>query len=185
MKRASTVIVACALSSFGVVQAQQTDEPQDTQAAPAVPVSPHQEQAIRDIDDDLFDRLDQDRNGMVSHEEAQAEPSLMEKWTEYDKNSDQMLDRQEMAAVHPSGASEATSDIGVAQEEITEEGLPASEHQRSLVGHQLLDQLDEDGDGKLSQQEAESDSKLTTEWARLDTNQDGDLDSDELSKFEQ
>lgn len=182
MKRTAIVIGACALSSFAVLNAQETDESQETAGVP----TPHQEDVLRNIGDDLLGRLDQDGDGSISRQEAQAEPSISDKWSEYDQNSDGMLDHQEVAAIDQSSvSSDASDEFAVAEGQVTEEGLPASPHQREVIGDQLLVEMDKDGDGKLSQQEAEADSKLTTEWARLDSNQDGSLDAEELSEFEQ
>jgi hypothetical protein len=67
----------------------------------------------------------------------------------------------------------------------TEEGMPATPHQEKAVEEDLLAELDQDGDGQISQQEAQVETQLTDNWDELDENQDGMLDSGELSQLEE
>ncbi len=45
-------------------------------------------------------------------------------------------------------------------------------------------QLDKNHDGKISKEEAASDTELTDEWDELDEDKDGSVDVTEFSKFE-
>jgi|GEM_PF-3150001 len=45
--------------------------------------------------------------------------------------------------------------------------------------------LDANGDGKISMEEAATDSKLTEAWSAVDANQDGQIERAEFSAFEE
>ncbi len=46
-----------------------------------------------------FSKLDTDGNGMISSEEAAADPALMQDWTSADANGDGQLERAEFSAL--------------------------------------------------------------------------------------
>lgn len=48
---------------------------------------------------DQFTQLDTDGNGMISSEEAAADPTLVEEWTTIDLNNDGQLERAEFSAL--------------------------------------------------------------------------------------
>ncbi|MGH8196432.1 MAG: hypothetical protein ACREQ8_18860 [Woeseiaceae bacterium] len=83
---------------------------------------------------------------------------------------------------------------GVAQQTETPEeqesrhGIPATPHQEQAtreVKGDLFKQLDKDGDGEISQQEAQAEAQLSDNWDQFDRNDDGKLDSRELDRFDQ
>lgn len=155
-------------------QQAQTPEQQEQQGIPA---TQHQREALRELDSELLGRLDANQDGSISREEAQSESGLIEGWSQYDTNGDQVLDQHELAAYEAESESE---DIEVAEGGRTVEGLPASPHQREAVRPQLVELLDTDGDGAISQSEAQGNSQLTADWEELDRNNDGKLDVSEL-----
>lgn len=181
MKPVISLMSACTLSLVGTALAQQ---PAEGQGREGIPATTHQEEALREIDSDLFQRLDQDSDGSISRQEAQAESSLSDSWSEYDENGDQTLDPQEFSAYERSSTTESEG-AQLGQQGITEEGLPATRHQQEAVRDDLVEQLDRDDDGGISRQEAEDDPRLTSEWDRLDQNADGELDSTELALLEE
>jgi hypothetical protein len=187
MKPMTTLIAACALSSLGQAGAQQAETGQEP-GRQGVPVSPHQEQALRGVGSDLFERRDANHDGAVSKQEAQNQPSLAGSWSEYDRNGDQVLDQAEFSAFETSATSSTESEseaVGQGQGGSQVEGLPASPHQKDVVRNELLGRLDKDGDGALSRGEAQGEVRLMDQWDRLDRNGDGKLDSSELSQFTQ
>ncbi|MBN1239354.1 MAG: hypothetical protein JXB36_12700 [Gammaproteobacteria bacterium] len=185
MKPLITVMSACALSFLGTVGAQQAEPPEE-EAREGIPASPHQEQALREVRSDLFERLDQNRDGSISRAEAQAEASLSGNWSEYDENGDQVLDPQEFSAFDAGSTASAEGErTQVARGELTEEGLPATRHQQQVVREDLVEELDEDGDGGISREEAQGEARLIEEWDELDRNSDGQLESTELALLEE
>lgn len=185
MKPLISVTTACISCLLGTVAAQETGTP-EAQERQGIPASPHQEQAVREIESDLFARLDQDRSGSISKQEAQAESSLSEGWSGYDRNRDGMLDPTEFSAFEQSstGAAE-TEDLELQRAGRTEADMPASPHQEQTIRDDLIEQLDKDGDGGISQQEAQGERRLAANWSRLDRNGDGKLDTRELDRFDQ
>ena len=161
---------------------EQQGQAPEQQAQQGIPATQHQRETLRELDSELLGRLDADQDGSISREEAQTESALIEGWSEYDLNGDQVLDQHELAAYEAESESE---DIEVAEGERTVEGLPATQHQREAVGQQLVEQLDTDGDGAISQSEAQGSSELTADWEELDRNDDGKLDVSELDGAEQ
>lgn len=186
MKLVNAAIAACTLPLVAAAGAQQT-ETSDEQDREGIPATIHQEEALREIDDgNLFTRLDEDGDGAISRQEAQAEPSLLERWSDYDEDGDRALNREELSAFSASAASSAEGDdLQVARGELTEEGLPTTEHQQQVVGDGIIERLDEDGDSAISQEEAQGDARLMSQWDQLDQNADGNLDSSELSRLEE
>lgn len=66
------------------------------------------------------------------------------------------------------------------------EGIPASPHQKEATREtNLFTQLDEDGNGALSRQEAQGVATLSENWSRYDRDADGTLDQSEFSEFAQ
>jgi hypothetical protein len=55
---------------------------------------------------DQFTQLDTDGNGMISSEEAAADPTLVESWTAVDVNQDGQLERAEFSALEEKSTSE-------------------------------------------------------------------------------
>ena len=55
---------------------------------------------------DHFAQLDTDGNGMISTEEAAADPTLVESWTVVDVNQDGQLERAEFSALEEKSKSE-------------------------------------------------------------------------------
>jgi hypothetical protein len=191
MKPIATMMAACTVPFLWTVSAQQEPAASDAaleQTREGIPASPHQEEALRDIGGELFSRLDENGDASISVQEARAEAALAERWDELDRNGNQTLDETEFAAYERSTASEESAqdsaDVQVAEGELTEEGLPASPHQQDVTQSDLIEQLDTDGDGAVSRQEAQADARLQSEWQELDQDQDGELDRIELSQLE-
>lgn len=180
MKPMICVTAAGLLLVLGTADAQQTKPHQQD-----MPATPHQEQATREIKSDLFKRLDDDRDGSLSRQEAQAESSLAAAWSRYDRNGDDRLDGEEFSRFESSAGSAAGADPELRQAGRTEADMPATRHQEQAVRDDLIEQLDKDGDGGISQQEAQDERRLAANWDRLDRNDDGKLDSSELDRFEQ
>lgn len=214
MKTATSLTAVCAVSLLGAAAAQQPEQqPEATQeeAREGIPITQHQEEALRDIGKDAIRQLDEDGDGTVSRQEAEAEPSVTERWDEYDRNSDQIIDAEELAAIeqHQAGsAEEQEQEVEIARGEVTEEGLPSTRHQQEVTGEQgqtsgqqpagqaqpgagqqqpaaggLVERLDADGDGAISEAEAQGSTRLVEEWDQLDRNDDGKLDSSELGNL--
>lgn len=182
MRLSMTVTTACLSCLLGTAAAQQTREP-EAQGQQGIPATPHQEQAAREIKSDLFVRLDEDQNGSISREEAQASSSLSGAWSTYDRNRDEMLDPQELSAFEKS--SMGSEDVEEGRAGRTEADMPATAHQEHAIRDDLIVKLDKDGDGGISQQEAQGEDRLVASWDRLDRNDDGKLDPSELGRFEQ
>jgi EF hand len=172
MKTMTTALAACILSLHATAGAQQPAEDEESEGIPA---TPHQEQAAREIASDRFKQLDVDRDGSISEDEARADPSLSGSWNDLDGNGDGSLDMEEFSA-----SAAETSAAGA-----TKADMPATRHQEHAVQGGLMKELDEDGDGAISQQEAEAEAQLSDNWDQLDRNADGKLDSRELDRFDQ
>lgn len=136
---------------------------------------------MREIKSDLFEQLDQNRDGAISRQEARTKPSLVSSWSKYDRNSDASLDPEEFSGFEEASASSAAG----TQPGRTEADMPATRHQEHAVRGDLVEQLDEDGDGVISQEEAQGEARLAARWDQLDRNADGKLDSRELERLEQ
>ena len=180
-----TTLIALGLVSVhgtGVAEPQETSEGQESRQG--IPATPHQEQAAREVKGDLFKQLDSDRDGMISKQEGEQDSSVSESWDGLDQNEDGVLDSQEFSAFNE--GSSGTEDLaGVAQSGRTEANMPATAHQEHAVEGDLVGQLDTDGDGEISAEEAESEAQLSDNWDQLDRNGDGKLDSHELDSVEQ
>ncbi|HEX6993512.1 MAG TPA: EF-hand domain-containing protein [Gammaproteobacteria bacterium] len=178
-----SIAVGIAAASVGTAAAQQP-QGQEGQDERGIPATQHQQEALRDIGGDVFDRLDANRDGSISRTEAQSESALTEKWDEYDRDRNQTLDRDELSAYHAGESESAERDVDVAAGE-TVEGLPASPHQQEAIRGELVELLDANGDGTLSRDEAQNESDLISKWDDLDRNSDGVLDSSELGHVEE
>ena len=186
MKIMTAIIAASLLSLQGVSVAQesgsQSGQPEpraEQEPAQGIPATKHQAQTADDIKSERFSELDQDGDHSVSREEAQGEAQLTDNWSTYDENGDGSLDAQEFSEFERTSASgdETTGMLGIGE---TEQGMPATRHQQQRVGGDLLDQLDKDGDGSVSREEAQGEAGLSGQWDQLDQNGDGKLDSQEL-----
>jgi hypothetical protein len=183
MKAISTLGAALILSFNGTVAAQQTSTPEDQSTEQEIPATQHQEQTAEEVKSDLFKRLDQDRDGQISQAEAQSETTLSQSWSKFDQNDDGRLDSQEFSTFEQNTNMQEGATVGATGP--TGEGMPISPHQEGAVEDDLLGQLDQDGDGQISQREAQVEAQLADNWDRLDENEDGMLDSRELSQLEE
>jgi Ca2+-binding EF-hand superfamily protein len=121
---------------------------------------------------------------MVSQQEARAHSSLSADWSNLDENRDGRLDSEEFSAYERKTDREGNAaPVGAMGQ--TEEGLPSTRHQEQTVGDDLVGELDKDGDGQISEQEAQAETQLSDNWDRLDKNRDGKLDSSELRERDQ
>ncbi|HYE35154.1 hypothetical protein [Methylocaldum sp.] len=69
-----------------------------------------------------------------------------------------------------------------------EKDIPATRHQVEVekeIKSERFKKLDANQDGLISESEGRVDTKLKEDWREFDKNQDGQLDQDEFSKFEQ
>lgn len=179
----AAVSLGTAAAQQGQGQGQQA-QGQEGHDEHGLPTTQHQEEALRELGGDLLGRLDTNRDGSISRAEAQSETALMEKWDEYDRDRNQMLDRNELSAYQSSQSQSAEGEIDVAAGE-TVEGLPASPHQQEALRGELVELLDEDGDGKVSRDEAQKRSSLVENWEELDQNGDDVLDSTEIGRVQE
>jgi Ca2+-binding EF-hand superfamily protein len=183
MKRMTIAVAASILSVPGFAVAQDSATSAESQSRQGIPSTPHQEEAMKEIKSNALGKLDTDRDGLVSREEAQAKPGLSDKWSSLDQNADGQLDAEELAKVE--SKSHTGHDTASATATRSTEDMPSTPHQKEVVGNDLLGELDEDGDGMISQEEAEAEAQLSDNWDRLDRNRDGQLDSRELDRRDQ
>lgn len=182
MKTAIIAVAASLLTCQGAIALQETQSLEETDRAEGIPATAHQEEATREIDS--FTQLDEDGNGQISRQEAQGVATLSDNWSRYDQDADGALDETEF-----SGFAQGTA----AQHEVARaggrtgaaEGLPTTPHQEEAVEGDLVAQLDRDGDGTISQEEAQGQEQLAANWSRYDANGDGQLDARELDEFQQ
>lgn len=184
MRTMTTILAASLLSLQGVALAQETgaqsgQEPRPEQeSTQGIPATKHQAQAMDEINSERFSKLDEDGDRAISREEAQAETQLSDNWSTYDEDGDGSLNVEEFSEFERTSAgAETTGILGVGE---TQQDIPATRHQQQSVGDDLLGELDRDGDGAISKDEAESDDSLAGQWDELDQNSDGKLDSQEL-----
>lgn len=184
MKSTITVVAASLLTCQGALAAQQTEPAEEGERAEGIPATPHQEEAARQVDDDLFAQLDADGNGLISKEEVEVVATLTDSWSQYDQDGDGALDEEEFGRFEQ----ETTARTEVAQAgEDTDpaEGIPATRHQEEVVEGDLVGHLDKDGDGRVSEEEAQAEAELADNWDQYDVNDDGQLDSWELDQYQQ
>lgn len=187
MKVMMILIAMLVLSSVGAVAGQKTATPEEKATEKGMPATPHQKETPKEIKSDLFKQLDKDGDGAISEQEAQAESKLSKSWSKFDKNGDGKLDREEFAKFEQNVAvKEEVAEVGAEGE--TEEEMPVSPMQPEVekeVKSEYFKKLDKDGDGAISKEEAQAESKLSKNWDQFDENGDGKIDPGELGKFEQ
>ena len=185
MRTVTTILAASILSFQGVALAQESGTESGQEPRPeqeprqGIPATKHQTQTMDEIKSERFSQLDKDGDRSISREEAQAETKLTENWSTYDEDGDGSLNVQEYSEFERSSASgDSTGMLGIGE---TEQDMPATHHQQQSVGDDLLGELDSDGDGAISKDEAEGEARLSGQWDQLDRNSDGKLDAQELS----
>ena len=99
---------------------------------------------------DALKKADANGDGMISREEAKANPRLAKHFDDIDTNRDGQLSADEMKAFH---------------------AQRAAEH---------FKKLDTNGDGLISKAEAATAPRLAEHFDQLDANKDGQLSKDEL-----
>lgn len=182
MKTTIIAVAASLLTCQGATALQETQSPEETDRTEGIPATAHQEEATREIDS--FTQLDEDGNGQISRQEAQGVATLSDNWSRYDQDADGALDETEFSGF--AQGTEAQHEVARAGERTgTAEGLPTTPHQEEVVEGGLVAQLDRDGDGTISQEEAQGQEQLAANWSRYDANGDGQLDARELDEFQQ
>jgi hypothetical protein len=184
MKATTFAIAAFVFSLHGTAAAQQTAAPEESETPQGIPATQHQEEAVREIESNLFEQLDKDGDGSISQQEARAHSQLSESWNRFDQNGDGSLDQEEFSDFEQSTALKDEAAAGGSRGQ-TEQGIPATRHQEQAVQDDLIGQLDKDGDGFISEQEAQAEAQLSDNWDSLDENRDGKLDSRELENLEE
>lgn len=149
------------LFAAGIAIAQSTPPtPAGTSAAPAATTAPADRMARpHHRHGDPMTQLDKDKDGMISRAEAADHPLLSKGFDAADSNKDGKLSKEELQATH--------------------EAMRAK-HQERHAAH--FKAADKDGDGALSQQEAEAAAREKTArmFERLDANKDGKLTQEEM-----
>jgi hypothetical protein len=102
--------------------------------------------------------MDTDGDGQISKEESAMDSDLTAKWAELDSDQSDSLSRDEFT-VH--------------QQQVL-----------SMENESRFKQLDSNGDGQLSQEEANQHSTLSQHWSDLDSDQSGSLNQEEFSMFQ-
>jgi hypothetical protein len=105
MIRTIAFVMAAALSSWTAMG--ETPPPGTPSTTPPgqpptdldMPVSPHQEQTYRPLETQgpRFKELDRNSDGLISMDEAKANPELSGQWKKFDENGDGQLDPVEFA----------------------------------------------------------------------------------------
>lgn len=108
-----------------------------------------------------FQQLDMDKDGFISQQEAQSDPQLSSNMQQFDTNKDNRLDQAEFSAF---------------EQQQKKSGAGA--------GQASFRQLDQNRDGSISQQEAQSSPQLAQNWQQFDKNRDHKLDRAEFSAFD-
>lgn len=175
--KALNIIAALTLPLGGVVAAH-------AYGPEEMPATPHQEKVVEGTTSDLFNKLDSNRDQLVSLAEAHPVSALSKNWSRYDGNGDGSLDPREFSAFEQSAANAANT-TGMSPATPTENEMPATRHQEQALQGDLAKRLDKDGDGLVSRQEAQAEASVASNWNRLDKNRDGRLDARELAHTNQ
>ncbi len=119
----------------------------------------------------------------------QGYPMLSDNWSQYDQDGDGTLSSREFGDFRAEHGEVARTGEPTATGAAEAEGMPDTRHQEQTVGGDLLEALDKNGDGRISQQEAtahaEAHAELADNWDQYDEDGDGELDSGELDRLEQ
>lgn len=148
-----------------------------------------------------FEELDTNQDGYVSREEAISSEPLVNNWSSADTNADDQLDQSEFSAFEEQqgGATEPAPDTGMGTDGGmgtdtgggTDSGAmgdpqssadPMSGQAEGEIAS--FESLDTDGDGYISEQEAQAHDALANSWQDVDVNSDNQLDQAEFSAFE-
>jgi Ca2+-binding EF-hand superfamily protein len=100
---------------------------------------------------DFLKKADTNGDGMISRDEAKANPRLLKNFDAIDTNKDGLISADEMRAFH---------------------AQRAAEH---------FKKMDTNGDGLISKAEAAGSPRLAEHFDQIDTNKDGQLSKDELA----
>lgn len=120
-----------------------------------------------------FDKHDKDSNGHLSQSEWRDVQGVNVSFNEADADGDGQVTKMEAK----SAAKQEKSSMGYQQ---TAGSQSSQSSDSPMLGQKSFDELDEDGDGKLSRDEASTDSELASHFAVLDRNGDDQLDQDEM-----
>ncbi len=127
-----------------------------------------------------FEEIDEDGNGVISQEEAQTYDQLAQNWQQYDLDSNQQLDQSEFSAFESDMKPEDTGVNGAMGED--EMGAQAPDQKPEQTAS--FSDLDVDGDGIISQDEAQQNDQLAQNWQQYDFDSNQELDRAEFSVFE-
>src|SRR5690606_1611763 len=110
MRTMTTVLAASLLSFQGIALAQESgtqsaQDPRPEQEREGIPATNHQARTMDDIKSDRFSELDEDGDGSISREEAEAETKLTDNWSTYDEDGDGSLNPQEYSGFEGTSAS--------------------------------------------------------------------------------
>lgn len=154
--------VLAGLFAAGIAIAQSTPSaPATPAAAPAAPSAAPSDRMARPHHrhGNHMGQFDQDKDGFVSRAEAAGHPMLSAGFDTLDGNKDAKLSKEELQAAH--------------------QAMRGKHRERADARFKAADK---DGDGALSQQEADAAArqKATQMFERLDANKDGKLTQDEM-----
>lgn len=147
--------------------------PQRSEAAPQQPPDTRQQRPEIAQEDGqfrgprFFRFVDRDGNGKISREEL---AHALERFDELDLDRDGEIDLQEFLGFPPG---EGAPPVGRRRP-----APPEPNRRDALMADRILQEADEDGDGKISKDEAPE--RLRQNFDRFDLNGDGKIDRDEL-----
>lgn len=185
MRATVTAVAASLLACYGSAVAQETESAAEQESSEGIPATPHQAGTAREIESDAFTKLDQDGDGLVSRQEAQGYAMLSDNWSQYDQDGDGALSSREFGDFRAEHGDVARTGEPTATGAAEAEGMPETRHQKETVGGDLVAQLDSNGDGTISEQEAQAHAELADNWDQYDEDGDGKLGSAELDRLEQ
>lgn len=126
--------------------------------------------------------LDRNDDGVISQDEASANPALSGVFDRIDTNRDSNINPAELNAAYS-----RVAELDFDEADFNGDGV-ISEREAEAVRpslNQVFDRVDSDGDGNVSQSEYQA-ARLNlldrTEFASLDTDSDGIIDRDEASQ---